>query len=524
MSEEQEQQQAYKPEKVKVMPTCFVDPGILERHEACVFQGEFYDKENKRCTYTAMPDTLKKCTRTKIIWKIFKKVGLDGYFSLPPCGVDLQRSYELMSSLNDEGVATMTNLEGEEVQVKIDEALISEALNFKTKGAVQLPHQLSDAERNQTFLYPEASQQTFKNLSRKEVGVPLMLYSQHFHLQKPPKYTLPNKRLAGFMTNALQKNKTQPALYAKTILGDMMAYPKSKTFSKKPHIGAGHMLTRIAYQALGAADKLPVSYLSKNCYPAQIPKNRETSRRFKTGKGKERAGRTAQHASDEESEESEEEEEHQQDLPDPEALRPTVRPEPAKELRTKNREDLLRQARAEKAKQQEQLQGKGADVAKKALDSQKMAGTKRPSDLYREQLDEFAEHLDKNKKQATEDVVKTTAPVPPKVYVKKIRTEKPKEADLKAKEDEALRKKEHEERVAQLEKERQMKEEATSAAKAKAAEEEKAKASEEEEKKKKEKAEKAAWEVLDSKRKEEAARKQEEAKKPRLKKNGGKHR
>ena len=80
--------------------------------------------------------------------EIFKKVGLDGYFSLPPCVIDLQRSYELLSTIDKDGNVKVTDLDGEVTEVKIDEQLINEALHFKTIGALKLAHMLTKVERS----------------------------------------------------------------------------------------------------------------------------------------------------------------------------------------------------------------------------------------------------------------------------------------------------------------------------------------------------------------------------------------
>lgn len=146
MIEEDEEKESYKAEEVKIMSTCFVDKGVLNQQVACVFQVYFLNKEKKKCTYIAMPDTFERVHKTKEYMDVFKRVGLDGYFNLPPCGIDLQRSYELMSSLNEDGVARVTGLDGEEVEVKIDEALINEALHFKTTGAVT-PAQINSGRK-----------------------------------------------------------------------------------------------------------------------------------------------------------------------------------------------------------------------------------------------------------------------------------------------------------------------------------------------------------------------------------------
>ena len=41
----------------------------------------------------------------------------DGYFNLEPWEVDFQRAYELTTTINEDGVATLTDKAGEEVQV-----------------------------------------------------------------------------------------------------------------------------------------------------------------------------------------------------------------------------------------------------------------------------------------------------------------------------------------------------------------------------------------------------------------------
>lgn len=232
MTSEDEETEPFKLEKVKIMQTCFVDKRVLDEHGTCVFQGQFFDKDKVRCTYTTVPDSFVKVQKDKKYIDLFKRVGLDGYFSLPPCGVDLQRSYELLSSIDKDGNAKITDLDGEVTDVLIDEDIINQALKFKTTGALKLPHRLSDLERKQTFVETRGSHETFRDLFREEVVVPSMLYSQHFHIGKPPKYTLPNKRVACFMTTALQKNRHQPATYSKQILSDIIEQPQSVTFKR----------------------------------------------------------------------------------------------------------------------------------------------------------------------------------------------------------------------------------------------------------------------------------------------------
>ena len=117
---------------------------------------------------------------------IFKQVGLDGYFGLEPWGIDIQRAYELMTTINKEGVATLSMPEGETVQVQISEDLISEALHLpKSRTAYKMPYHLQDHDRKKLFLQIPSKKETFNELICKELDLPLRLYSQHFVMGMP---------------------------------------------------------------------------------------------------------------------------------------------------------------------------------------------------------------------------------------------------------------------------------------------------------------------------------------------------
>ena len=117
-------------------------------------------------------------------------MGLDGYFGLEPWGVDIQRAYELMTTINSNGVATLSTPKGETVQVQISEDLITEALHLpKSSIAFKIHHHLREQEKRDTFLNVQGKKEKFNELIRKELDLPLRLYSQHFVMRKPQKYT-----------------------------------------------------------------------------------------------------------------------------------------------------------------------------------------------------------------------------------------------------------------------------------------------------------------------------------------------
>lgn len=112
-------------------------------------------------------------------------MGLDQYFKLPPWGVDVQRAYELMTTINDEGKDTITDKEGTKLQVKITADLVSAALQMPTpQEAKKLPYQLNETERKKVFKQT-FSTKTFKDLVDLTLDHPLRLYAHHFAIGRP---------------------------------------------------------------------------------------------------------------------------------------------------------------------------------------------------------------------------------------------------------------------------------------------------------------------------------------------------
>ena len=170
-----------------------------------------------------LPDTFFDLHQAEPNMEIFKKkVGLDGYFGLEPWGIDIQRAYELMTTINKEGVATLSMPEGETMQVQISAELVSEALHLPMPStAYKMPYHLPDQEKKQLFLQIPNKKETFNELICKELDLPLRLYSQHFVMGKPQKYTQPCKRVAGHMYRALTQGKTLPADFSTHIRQDL---------------------------------------------------------------------------------------------------------------------------------------------------------------------------------------------------------------------------------------------------------------------------------------------------------------
>lgn len=103
-----EEEEPFKAKDVQVMETSYVDKTPLDLANTCIFKGEFYDQDKKKVGMVLLPDTFFDLHQVEPNMKILRHVGLDGYFGLEPWGVDLQRTYELMTTINKEGVATLS--------------------------------------------------------------------------------------------------------------------------------------------------------------------------------------------------------------------------------------------------------------------------------------------------------------------------------------------------------------------------------------------------------------------------------
>lgn len=184
------EEEPYKTTNVKIMDVSYVDQVALEAADSCIFKGKFKDKDQKTVGTVILPDIFFDFNKAPGVIEVFEKVGLDGYFKLDLWGVDTQRAYELMTTIDEDGVATLTSKSGEATQVQIFEDLIIEALHLPhSERAVRVPHQLTEIDKKAIFLIITNKKETFNGLLVKEIDFPLRLYSQHFIMGKPQKYT-----------------------------------------------------------------------------------------------------------------------------------------------------------------------------------------------------------------------------------------------------------------------------------------------------------------------------------------------
>ena len=91
---------------------CYVDKETLRACETRVFIGNFKTAKETVWTVSIMPKNLQLLAQHNDAAKIFEKVGLLPYFSLPLWGIDVKRSYQLINTLTEEGTANIEDNEG----------------------------------------------------------------------------------------------------------------------------------------------------------------------------------------------------------------------------------------------------------------------------------------------------------------------------------------------------------------------------------------------------------------------------
>ena len=125
-------EEPYNPMDMEITTMCFInDQEKPEEYNACVLRGHMKDNKGRKFNVTELPKTFFDLQNAKKVQEVFSKVGIDRYFKLAPWGVDYQRSYELMTTLDMEGNAMISDMDDKKVKIKVDEALIEEALKWR---------------------------------------------------------------------------------------------------------------------------------------------------------------------------------------------------------------------------------------------------------------------------------------------------------------------------------------------------------------------------------------------------------
>lgn len=262
----------FKITKVQLAQECYVDKETLRAFQTAIFTGSFKTAEGSPWTVSLMPDNFQPIGTHKESMKVYSKVGLQVYFSLPPWGMDVKRCYQLLSTLDEEGNAKIDGPDGSQVQVKITDDMVSEALKLP-KGSQSLLTRNTTKETNATFLLGNSQEYTFRDLVRKEVEQPLRFFTQHFTHGKATRYTKPHRRVANFFSKTFTSNRNWTLNFAELILSELKSFSKRKKVAKMQHMNCGMMLTRLGYYVVGMIDDIPPAHevdewIAKSSTPA----------------------------------------------------------------------------------------------------------------------------------------------------------------------------------------------------------------------------------------------------------------
>ncbi|MCO5580817.1 hypothetical protein L7F22_034689 [Adiantum nelumboides] len=187
-----------------------------------------------------------------------RTVHLEQFFRLPLWGTDYMRAHELMSSIQYDGKAMLMDSDGSKVEVFITKEIVNEALQLQPETYDLIPKKKA-IDNEKAILKVKDNKFKYSNLIYSELELPLRLISQHFTVQKPPRYTEPLLHMAVVMALCVAERRQVRCDYAKFIL-ETLIEANLKNFAKnKLYMSAEPMLTRIAYQALGMIEDLPAA-------------------------------------------------------------------------------------------------------------------------------------------------------------------------------------------------------------------------------------------------------------------------
>ncbi|MCO5564207.1 hypothetical protein L7F22_017865 [Adiantum nelumboides] len=170
---------------------------VLAQIPAHIFIAKFRDEEGDNIKMTIMPREIWTLHRRPEVSSAVKAVHLDNFFRLPPWGTDYLRAHELMSSIQYDDKAMITDNDGAKVEVLITKDITNEALHF-IPGAYDLIPKTKAIDNEKAFLKVKGSKFKYSDLIYTELELPLRLISQHLRVQKPPRTNAHKDRLPGF--------------------------------------------------------------------------------------------------------------------------------------------------------------------------------------------------------------------------------------------------------------------------------------------------------------------------------------
>ena len=123
LRKQEDDMEPFKPYDLTSTHNNFVDEKILNSSGSYMFKGKFLKKEGKKCQIVLLPNSFFPTHQRDECKALFHLVEIQGYFRLPPWGVDVHQSYELMTNIKEEKGVELIGENGEAIQVQISEEI-----------------------------------------------------------------------------------------------------------------------------------------------------------------------------------------------------------------------------------------------------------------------------------------------------------------------------------------------------------------------------------------------------------------
>ncbi|MCO5579057.1 hypothetical protein L7F22_032909 [Adiantum nelumboides] len=180
---------------------------VLTQIPAHIFIVKFRDEEGDNIKTTIMPREIWTLHQRLEVASAVRAVHLEQFFKLAPWGTDYMRAHELMSSIQYDGKAMLTDSDGAKVEVLITKDIINEALQI-SPGAYDLIPKTKAIDNKKAFLKVKGSKFKYSDLIYSELELLLRLISQHLRVQKPPSYQ--NDQLSSFLkVNQIKESSSE---------------------------------------------------------------------------------------------------------------------------------------------------------------------------------------------------------------------------------------------------------------------------------------------------------------------------
>ena len=280
---------------------CFVDTVVMLANEASIVRGSFLDAQGRNIRVdvptTAFFDLHVLEPTAAHTWS---SLNLEEFFALPAWGPDLQRSWELLSTLQENYEFTVSDFRGNPRICRLTRDLVRQALALPA-GDTQFNERGHNEE--QRYQCADVLEPRWDELKLQIIRLPLQIYMQFFHFPYPHRWSVPEKSVAVEFTLKQAYNRETKKDFAQCLLNKIMRAAKSAivkgsseaTRKMRPYLGGVLVLTKIAYAALGI-DEFPEPWekpelagLGSKTIPGSRPSKSDKSRTSRSSKKREKS-------------------------------------------------------------------------------------------------------------------------------------------------------------------------------------------------------------------------------------------